>query len=55
MTGSDGDAGTVAAEVSADSDQWENEVSDLHAAAGKHALYFRVKEGNVDFAAFEIR
>lgn len=49
------DAGIVAAAVSVDSDIWENAAADLHVEAGTHALYFRVKEGNVDFAEFEIQ
>lgn len=46
--------GEVKAVVSIESDGW-NKVSDkLDCAAGTHALYFRVKEGMIDFAEFEI-
>ncbi len=50
----DPDEGTLAGTAESDSDAWEIQSAGLRADAGKHALYFRVKEGILDFASFEI-
>jgi hypothetical protein len=47
--------GEVKAVVSIDSADWDIVSGSLVGLSGIHALYFRVKEGTVDFAAFEIR
>lgn len=51
----DEEKGTVIASVKAASDTWEKVSAGIKVQEGIHALYFKVKEGCVDFAEFTIR
>lgn len=48
----DGEAQAV---VSVDAESWKKASAEWRSMTGTHALYFRVKEGIVDFAAFEVK
>lgn len=50
----DPQAGTMVGSAAVDSKNWKHVTTGLQVEAGKHALYFLVKEGTVDFASFEI-
>lgn len=50
----DAGTGTVIAKADADSDTWIMETAKLRAEKGVHALYFKVKGGNLDFASFNM-
>lgn len=50
----DPQAGTMVGSAAVDSKNWKHATTGLQVEAGKHALYFLVKEGTVDFASFEI-
>ena len=50
----DPQAGTMVGSAAVDSKNWKHVMTGLQVEAGKHALYFLVKEGTVDFASFEI-
>ena len=50
----DPQAGTMVGSSAVDSMNWKHVTTGIQVEAGKHALYFLVKEGTVDFASFEI-
>ena len=44
--------GSIAGSVECDSPEWTEKRMDISVKEGVHALYFRVKEGRLDFAEF---
>lgn len=51
----DSPEGEVQTTVSVDAEGWKRISAEWNSAEGTHALYFRVKEGIADFAAFAIK